>query len=121
MGIMKHLPTIGRVFTPAAMLVFLTYEIVGSQEVSGGWVWAVTIGAALTAVGVEAVGIMAGHTLEGYWRMGDKLRTAVFFLAAGRIRGCRSIHPKRQQCFASDTYYCRSRLFSGRSCSVVGN
>lgn len=79
MGLTKHLPTIGRVFTPMAMLVFLTYEIVGSQTVTGGWRVAVLIGAGLTSIGVEVVGIMAGHTFEGYWRTGDKVRTAVSF------------------------------------------
>lgn len=79
MGLTKYLPTIGRIFTPMAMLVFLTYEIVGSQTVTGGWKTAVLIGAGLTSIGVEVVGIMAGHTFEGYWRIGDRVRTAVSF------------------------------------------
>lgn len=74
------LPTIGRLLTPVAMLVALTYEIVSSQaDVTGGWVVAIHIGAAATAVGVEAVGIMAGHVFEGFWRIGDKARSAVAF------------------------------------------
>lgn len=73
----KLLPTIGRVFTPAAMLVFLTYEIAASQQADGFWSLAILVGAALTAVGIEAVGIMSGHTLEGYWRRGDRQRAAV--------------------------------------------
>lgn len=78
----KHLPNIGRIFTPAAMLVALTYEIVSheSTPASGGWYYALLAGAAATAVGVEAVGILAGHTFEGYWRIGDRNRTALALL-----------------------------------------
>ncbi|MCB8988961.1 MAG: hypothetical protein H6661_14565 [Ardenticatenaceae bacterium] len=75
------LPLIGRIFTPAAMVVFLTYEISRSQQVDGWWQTAVVIGAAATAVGVEVVGILSGHALEGFWRTGDKARaTAAFVL-----------------------------------------
>jgi hypothetical protein len=78
--LITHLPTLGRILTPVAMLVALTYEIVSSQaNVAGGWIVAIHIGAAATAVGIEAVGIMAGHVLEGFWRMGDRPRTAVAF------------------------------------------
>jgi hypothetical protein len=56
------------------MLVVLTYEISTSQHVTGAWVWAILIGASATAVGVEAVGILAGHTFEAYWRAGDSKR-----------------------------------------------
>ena len=73
------LPTIGRVLTPVAMLVALTYEIVTSQDVTGGWLIAVHIGAAATAVGIEAVGILSGHVFEGFWRIGDRPRAAVAF------------------------------------------
>lgn len=70
------LPTIGRVLTPVAMLVVLTYEITASQtEATGAWAIAILIGAAATAVGIEAVGILAGHVLEGFWRSGDVQRT----------------------------------------------
>ncbi len=79
MGLTKHLPTVGRVFTPMAMLVFLTYEIVGSQTVSEAWQPWVVVGAILTAVGIEAVGILSGHTLEGFWRIGDKKRAWLSF------------------------------------------
>jgi len=74
------LPLIGRIFTPAAMVVFLTYEISRSQQVDGWWQTAVVIGAAATAVGVEVVGILSGHALEGFWRAGDRARAAVAFV-----------------------------------------
>ena len=74
------LPLVGRIFTPAAMVVFLTYEISRSQPVGGWWQTAVIIGAAATAVGVEVVGILSGHALEGFWRVGDQARAAVAFL-----------------------------------------
>jgi hypothetical protein len=76
----SFLPFIGRIFTPAAMVVFLTYEISRSQPVDGGWQLAVIIGAAATAVGVEVVGILSGHALEGFWRVGDTTRAAVAFI-----------------------------------------
>ena len=87
--LIKHLPTIGRIFTPAAMLVVLTYEISTSQHVTGAWVWAILIGAAATAVGVEAVGILAGHTFEAYWRAGDngRARLALALLGVYTIAG----------------------------------
>lgn len=87
--LIKHLPTIGRIFTPAAMLVILTYEISTSQTVTGAWVWAILIGAAATAVGVEAVGILAGHTFEAYWRVGDngRARLALALLGVYTIAG----------------------------------
>jgi hypothetical protein len=71
------LPLIGRVFTPAAMVVFLTYEIHRSQPVTGWWQVAVIIGAAATAVGVEVVGILSGHALEVSWRVNDRARAVV--------------------------------------------
>lgn len=87
--LIKHLPTIGRIFTPAAMLVVLTYEISTSQNVTGAWVWAILAGAAATAVGVEAVGILAGHTFEAYWRVGDngRARLALALLGVYTIAG----------------------------------
>jgi hypothetical protein len=81
--LIKHLPTIGRIFTPAAMLVVLTYEITTSQTVTGGWAIAILIGAAATAVGIEAVGILAGHTFEAYWRAGDNGRARLALLLLG--------------------------------------
>lgn len=77
---MKHLTLIGRVATPAAMVVFMTYEISRSMAVSGGWLVAIIIGAAATAVGVEVVGILSGHALEGFWRAGDTGRGLVSFV-----------------------------------------
>lgn len=74
------LPLVGRVFTPAAMVVFLTYEITRSQPIGGWWQTAVIIGAAATAVGVEVVGILSGHALEVSWRINDKARAAVAFI-----------------------------------------
>ncbi len=87
--LIKHLPTIGRIFTPAAMLVVLTYEITASQTVTGGWAIAILIGAAATAVGIEAVGILAGHTFEAYWRAGDngRARLALALLVIYTIAG----------------------------------
>ena len=74
------LPLIGRVATPAAMVVFLAHEISSSQAVTGGWQTAVILGAIATAVGIEIVGILSGHALEGFWRVGDTTRAAVAFL-----------------------------------------
>jgi len=87
--LIKHLPTIGRIFTPAAMLVVLTYEITASQTVTGGWAIAILIGAAATAVGIEAVGILAGHTFEAYWRVGDngRARLALALLGVYTVAG----------------------------------
>lgn len=81
--LIKHLPTVGRIFTPAAMLVVLTYEITTSQTVTGGWAVAILIGAAATAVGIEAVGILAGHTFEAYWRAGDNGRARLALALLG--------------------------------------
>lgn len=87
--LIKHLPTVGRIFTPAAMLVVLTYEISTSQDVSGAWLWAILAGASATAVGVEAVGILAGHTFEAYWRVGDngRARLALALLGVYTVAG----------------------------------
>ena len=74
------LPLIGRVATPAAMVVFLAYEISSSQQVSGWWQTAVVIGAIATAVGIEIVGILSGHALDGFWRVGDRPRSVVAFV-----------------------------------------
>jgi hypothetical protein len=74
------LPLIGRVATPAAMVVFLAHEISSSQAVNGGWQTAVILGAIATAVGIEIVGILSGHALEGFWRVGDKGRAGVAFI-----------------------------------------
>ena len=72
---MKKLTLIGRIATPAAMVVFMTYEISRSMDVTGGWLTAIIIGAAATAVGVEVVGILSGHALEGFWRAADTPRS----------------------------------------------
>jgi DNA-binding CsgD family transcriptional regulator len=61
------------------MVVFLTYEITTSAAVAPGWQAAVLFGAACTAVGIEIVGILAGHSLEGYWRIGDTVRALLAF------------------------------------------
>jgi len=61
------------------MVVFMTYEISRSMAVNGGWAVAVIIGAALTAVGVEIVGILSGHALEGFWRASDQWRALLAF------------------------------------------
>lgn len=79
-NILLHL---ARLATPTAMIVFLTYEITRSMEVPGGWGWAVAIGAALTAVGIEATGILSGHALEGFARRNDATRAAIAFLLLG--------------------------------------
>jgi hypothetical protein len=71
------LPLVGRIFTPAAMVVFLTYEITRSQPVGGWWQVAVVIGAAATAIGVEVVGILSGHALEVSWRIKDGARSVL--------------------------------------------
>lgn len=80
MKIGQYLPTVGRIFTPMAMVVFLALEITRSQQVQGAWLVAVTLGAVFTAVGFEVVGILSGHALEGFSRNGDHKRTAVSFL-----------------------------------------
>lgn len=80
MKLSSVLPLIGRLFTPLAMVVFLAYEISVSQQVPGGWQTAVIVGAVCTAVGVEVVGILSGHAVERFWRLGDGWRTAVSLL-----------------------------------------
>lgn len=67
----KHLSLLGRITTPAAMVVFMAYEINRSMVVEGYWNIFVLLGAVLTAVGVEIVGILSGSTLEGFWRQGN--------------------------------------------------
>ncbi|NJN53573.1 MAG: hypothetical protein HC804_01755 [Anaerolineae bacterium] len=69
-----------RVCTPAAMVVFLSYELSQSLAVTGWWQVAMLAGSVATAVGIEIVGILAGHTLEGYWRIGDVGRAALSFV-----------------------------------------
>jgi hypothetical protein len=83
--LITHLPTLGRVLTPVAMLVTLTREIVESQAAGAGpgWLIAIHIGALATVIGIESVGILAGHTFEGYWRLGDKPRAAIAFTLLG--------------------------------------
>lgn len=76
---MKYLTLTGRIATPAAMVVFMTYEISRSMAVNGAWAVAVVIGAAATAIGVEIVGILSGHALEGFWRVDDKARALLAF------------------------------------------
>lgn len=76
---MKYLTHIARLTTPAAMVVFLTYELSRSLSVTGLWYAALLLGSAATAVGIEIVGILAGHTLEGYWRLGDAWRSFLAF------------------------------------------
>ncbi len=80
MKLSSVLPLIGRLFTPLAMVVFLAYEISSSQQVPAGWQTAVIVGAVCTAVGVEVVGILSGHAVERFWRLGDSTRTAVSLL-----------------------------------------
>lgn len=77
---MKHLSTIARIITPLAMVVFLAYEINRSMTVTGAWAIALLIGAIGTAVGIEIVGILAGHALEGFWRIGDQYRAVLSFI-----------------------------------------
>lgn len=72
---MKHLSTVARIITPLAMVVFLAYEINQSMTVTGWWQFALLIGSIGTAIGIEIVGILAGHALEGFWQLGDKNRT----------------------------------------------
>lgn len=62
------------------MVVFLAYEINRSMTVTGAWAIALLIGAIGTAVGIEIVGILAGHALEGFWRIGDQYRAALSFV-----------------------------------------
>lgn len=76
----KYLSFIGRVTTPAAMVVFMAYEISTSMNVSGWWSYFVLFGAILTAVGVEIVGILSGSTLEGFWRQGNLSRSVLSFV-----------------------------------------
>lgn len=71
---MRHLSTVARIITPLAMVVFLAYEINQSMAVTGWWSAALLIGAIGTAIGIEIVGMLAGHALEGFWRLGDKNR-----------------------------------------------
>ena len=62
----KYISIIARVLTPLAMVVFLAYEIQKSQSVDNSiWQIAIVVGAIATAVGVEAVGLLSGHNLEG--------------------------------------------------------
>lgn len=72
---MKHLSMVARIITPAAMVVFLSHELSRSLAVSGWWAAFLLIGSVATAAGIEIVGILAGHTLEGYWRLGDTWRS----------------------------------------------
>lgn len=76
---MKHLSTAARILTPFAMVVFLSYEMSQSLSVTGGWYALMLVGSFGTAVGIEIVGILAGHTLEGYWRLGDAWRGVLSF------------------------------------------
>lgn len=77
---MKHLAHIARITTPAAMVVFLSYELSRSLAVTGWWYAFLLMGSVATAVGIEIVGILAGHTLEGYWRLGDTGRGFLAFV-----------------------------------------
>lgn len=83
MKLSSVLPLIGRLFTPLAMVVFLAYEISSSQQVPGAWQTVVILGAVCTAMGVEVVGILSGHAVERFWRLGDSTRTAVSLLLLG--------------------------------------
>lgn len=76
---MRHLSVAARILTPLAMVVFLSYELSQSLAVTGLWYIALLIGSVCTAVGIEIVGILAGHTLEGYWRIGDAWRGLLSF------------------------------------------
>jgi hypothetical protein len=80
----KHLSTAGRVLTPLSMVVFLTWEISQSVAVAGqAWTIALLLGAAGSAVGIEVVGILAGHNVEAFWKRGDPARTAVSLALLG--------------------------------------
>lgn len=71
---------IGRLLTPAAMIVFLSLEISGSFETADTVIrFFVVIGAVCTAVGVESVGIGAGHALERFTRREELGRAVVVF------------------------------------------
>lgn len=77
---MKQLSMIARILTPLAMVVFLAHEISQTLPTESWWYWLMLAGAACTAVGIEIVGILAGHTMEGFWRMGDPGRAVLAFL-----------------------------------------
>lgn len=61
------------------MVVFLSYELSRSLAVTGWWYTFLLLGSVATAIGIEIVGILAGHTLEGYWRLGDTWRSLLAF------------------------------------------
>lgn len=84
----KYLTTIGRFFTPLAMVVFVAYEISTSMKVNHPiWQIFIVIGAIFTGIGFEAVGILSGHALEGFWKANDKKRTAVSFVLLATYTG----------------------------------
>lgn len=58
---------LARILTPAAMVVFLTMEIVNSQHGIGVWVYPVAIAALFTSIGIEAWGMMSGSNVEKAW------------------------------------------------------
>lgn len=76
---MRHLSLLARIITPAAMVVFLSHELSRSLDVRDWWYAALLVGSVLTAVGIEIVGILAGHALEGFWRLGDMWRSLLSF------------------------------------------
>ncbi len=69
---------VARVLTPAAMVIFLTMEIVNSQQGIGGWIYPVAIAALFTSVGIEAWGMMSGANVEKSWLLNrSKLSSGV--------------------------------------------
>ena len=57
-----------RLTTPLALVIALTLEMMGEFDVDGIWYAVVLVAVVCTAVGIEAVGIVAGETLEGFVR-----------------------------------------------------
>lgn len=76
---MKRITQMARYLTPAAMVVFLTMEIVKSQtDAAGYWIYLIAAAAFATSVGIELWGIAAGKNLELAWQINrSKWITAV--------------------------------------------
>lgn len=69
---------IARILTPAAMVIFLTMEIVDSQQGIGWWIYPVAIAALFTSVGIEAWGMMSGANVEKAWLLNrSKLSSSI--------------------------------------------
>lgn len=64
------------------MLVFISYEMSHSLDVTGLWYYFLLIGSLASAVGIEIIGILGGHVLDTAWRLNDTLRA---FLAMGLL------------------------------------